>query len=346
VRPLYPAYSIAQRRVIAPTITVAPVLTWDVTIGSSPAVTPPTYTGSPGTITYTLRRDGVPVAGLTDVSEATIEAHVGVGADITPALGERLLVVDVEATVTNGAGSDSAASNAVSYYLDTHFRDVWDPDVGVTLEDGDTTVESIADQGPGGVTLASAGLGTRPTHNASDSGFGGEPSMTFDGADDILTSTSIGLSTLDTIQLWALVRAESASVNNGVWVYFLATGASFRLRQNGADATAANQAASTGAGTVSSTTGQFGEGVEALVGGTYDGAVPTQSAYLDSATAADTDIPAQTSMPTPLRISLGNTTGASQQANVTIALAVLDPSVDSVAIDHLVAYCSGRFGVP
>lgn len=176
---------------VAPTITVAPVLTWAVAIGSSPAITPPTYTGSPGTITYTLKRDGVAVGGLTDVTEATIEAHVGVDADIGPNL-------KVMATVTNGAGSDSDDSNVVVFDDATLLPNVALGHTyasapngnGITLADGGTTVDVWAAT-YGGDPLSIILVATnRPAWSASG-GAGGRPRVVFDGSNDQLLDAAI-----------------------------------------------------------------------------------------------------------------------------------------------------------
>jgi len=180
--------------VVAPVITVAPVLTWAVTIGSSPAVTPPTYTGSPGTITYTLKRDGAAVGGLTDVSEATIEAHVGVDADIGP----NILVT---ATVTNGAGADSEDSNTVVFNDATYLPNValghtyaGAPNGhGITLADGDTTIDVWAATyggDPLAIVLQALAATNRPAWSAAG-GAGGRPQAVFDGSDNGLVDAAI-----------------------------------------------------------------------------------------------------------------------------------------------------------
>jgi hypothetical protein len=91
-----------------PVITAPPALAWTVAHGTSPAITPPTYTGDAGTITYDLIR--LPsTTVLSGVSEATVEAYVSDRAtDVGPSW-------KVTATVTNGSGSDSEDSNTVAW---------------------------------------------------------------------------------------------------------------------------------------------------------------------------------------------------------------------------------------
>ena len=340
MRPLFPAYSVAQRRggLVAPTITVAPVLTWTVAIGGSPAITPPTYTGSPGTITYTLRRDGVAVGGLTDVSEATIEAHVGVSADIWPD-------IDVVATVTNGAGSDSEGSNVVAYALSQHWRHVYDA-ANASATAG--LVDSIDDTGSHGGINVTATLLERPTLNATDAGFNNEPSITFDGTTDNLRNTDVDLNAaLTSAQIFACMRIESASAANQCWVTLHNNTDSLRLRQVGADATAKPRWTSVSTAVNSDWSTVPGEGVEILCGGAWTGG--TSQFIYNGSTQEDTDTPVETSIGDVQQLFIGALGGPTPTlfANVTIALVVIAlNTVDSAARTHLLAYCQNRFGVP
>lgn len=180
---------------VAPTITAAPVLAWTIGVGTSPAITAPTYTGSPGTITYTLKRDGVNVAGVVDVSEATLEAYVtDTSADGACDIGPSMTV---EATVTNAAGSDSDTSNAVVYDDATRLPNtaIWISTDGVTTADAGASIDVWAST-LGGVscTITALGAGNRPAHNATG-GVGSRPLLTTDGTDDVMTGTlTIGVS--------------------------------------------------------------------------------------------------------------------------------------------------------
>lgn len=172
--------------IVAPTITVAPVLSWTIGVGTSPSVTAPTYTGSPGTITYTLKRDGVNVAGVVDVSEATLEAYVtDTSADGACDIGPSMTVV---ATVTNAAGSDSDTSNAEVYDDAARLPEtaIGVSTAGLTLADGDTTVDDWAATLGGISTSPDAPASTnRPAYSATG-GTGSRPLVTFDGTDNVL----------------------------------------------------------------------------------------------------------------------------------------------------------------
>ncbi len=204
----------------APLITVAPVLTWTVALGSSPAVTPPTYLGAAATITYTMQRNGVDVPGLINVSEATIEAYVAVGADVS-ATSMQL----VPATVTNAYGSATANSNAVAF-TPSGFSDllVW---LDITdLAPG--TVTSWIDRISGFNTVNQAGTVTR-----SDTAFsGGYPGNTFPGNANLkcpsgtslngknqLTAVFSVVASITSVMVW-LEQSVDAPANNGSWAVF------------------------------------------------------------------------------------------------------------------------------
>ncbi len=169
-----------------PVITAAPVLAWTIGVGASPAITAPTYTGTPGTITYTLKRDGVNVAGVVDVSEAVLEAYVtDTSADGACDIGPSMTV---EATVTNAVGSDSDTSNAVVYDDATRLPNtaIWISTDGVTTADAGATIDVWAST-LGGVscTITAPAAGQRPAHNATG-GVGSRPLITTDGTDDVM----------------------------------------------------------------------------------------------------------------------------------------------------------------
>lgn len=93
----------------APVITVAPVLGSGLRVGDLIDVTAATVTGDPApTVVYTLRRNGTPVAGLTDVDFATLAAHQYVDAD-------EGVDLTVRADASNGVLPDAdAVSNTVT----------------------------------------------------------------------------------------------------------------------------------------------------------------------------------------------------------------------------------------
>lgn len=162
---------------VAPTITVAPMLTWTVAHGSSPTITPPTYTGDPATITYDLIR--LPsTTVLSGVDLATAQAYVS---DRTTDVGYEWRV---DATATNGSGSDSASSNIVEWY-----PDVWSPrnllDAGtVTLVGSD--VDSW-DELIGGRHITAPGASNRPLYSATGFNGGSQPYVEADGALEYLS---------------------------------------------------------------------------------------------------------------------------------------------------------------
>lgn len=224
----------ARRGIIPPTITAPAVLTWDVTIGSSPTVTPPTYTGSPSTITYTLRRDGVGVAGLEDVDLATIEAHVGEGVSGTDArdIGPD---IDLAFEVTNSAGSDSGTSNVVVFDDATHLANVamYMLTEGVTTADGGTTVDAIA-QSYGGWNpgaFSATGSGVRPAYEATG-GVGGRPRMVTDGAVDYLLRTAMTKGSAWVGHDFGAVCSISADGANGDYLLAIGSAVGERRRLN------------------------------------------------------------------------------------------------------------------
>lgn len=158
---------------VAPTITVAPVLTWTVAHGSSPTITPPTYTGDPATITYDLIR--LPsTTVLSGVDLATAQAYVSDRAtDVGPSW-------KVTATATNGSGSDSVDSNEVRWYPDvwSGVRGLYDA-ASVTLVGSD--VDTWQDLSGNGNDLVAASSGVRPVHSATGFNGGSQPYVEGDG---------------------------------------------------------------------------------------------------------------------------------------------------------------------
>lgn len=188
-----------------PTITVAPVLAWTVEIGQSPTLTDPVYTGDPGTITWTLYRDGIADGTIAGVSKATAEAYTAVAADIGPDL-------HFEALVTNGAGADSDVTNTVVFNDATYLADtaIGVSTAGLTLADSDTTVDAWASS-LGGVsaTLSAAAVVNRPAYSATG-GAGSRPLVTGDGVQSLLTGTVTKGSAFASIEM-GLVGARSGS---------------------------------------------------------------------------------------------------------------------------------------
>jgi hypothetical protein len=169
-----------------PANTVPPAITWTLSIGNSPTLTPGTWTGSPS-LSYTLYRDGVADGTETGRSEAQVEAYVAVAADIGPAA---VLWYEDDAV-----SSTSAASNSVTY---AHATDLPDTAIGIgtaglTLADSDTTVQQW-DATMGGmsaaVSLSAPASGNRPAYSATG-GPSSKPMVTFDGSNDTLRSAAV-----------------------------------------------------------------------------------------------------------------------------------------------------------
>lgn len=167
---------------VAPTITVAPVLTWTVAHGSSPTITPPTYTGDPATITYDLIR--LPsTTVLSGVDLATAQAYV---ADRDTDLGPDW---ELDATVTNGSGSDSATSNTVTWDRSSLPIAGGHSGAGLVLADSGTTVDAWASSfGSVSATLTAPTASQRFAYSAT-AGVGSRPAATSDGVDDVLSGT-------------------------------------------------------------------------------------------------------------------------------------------------------------
>ena len=89
-----------------PVNTVAPVIAGTVNVGSSVAVTPGTWTGSP-TLTYSLYRGGVIDGTEVGRTEAQAEAYVFVAADIGPTIVWR--------EIANGVPANFADSNTLQF---------------------------------------------------------------------------------------------------------------------------------------------------------------------------------------------------------------------------------------
>jgi len=120
--------------VSAPVSTSAPTLSSPgIYIGGSLSFEPGTWAGtSPITLSYTVRRDGVAIAGLTGLTQAqmasALEAYGLVAADIGPDL-------TIQETATNAHGSASSVSNSLSYNPHTQpaWLECWDAAAGLSF---------------------------------------------------------------------------------------------------------------------------------------------------------------------------------------------------------------------
>jgi hypothetical protein len=173
---LFPAHNARLRRTsggVTPANTVPPSITWALTIGSSPTLTPGTWTGSPS-LTYSLRRDGVDVVGQTGRTEAQIEAYLATASDV---VASGLVVREVDSV-----SATSADSNSVAYLpsIDPTALMWWDPSsVSGAVSSWVDQIASVA---------ATQATGTKqPTASATAIG-GSYPGVTSDGGDSLVAS--------------------------------------------------------------------------------------------------------------------------------------------------------------
>lgn len=151
----------------APANTVAPTLGGGMYAGSSPAITPGIWTGSP-TLTYSLEVNGVEVASGT---EAEVEAYVYAIAD--EGLDAQLR------EIPNGNAALQASSGTVRIWnpLEDSGIKLWlRADKGITL--ASTKVSAWVSQA-GDASLAQATDATRPTFVSSDSNFNNRATVSF-----------------------------------------------------------------------------------------------------------------------------------------------------------------------
>lgn len=255
--------AMARRRAslggVAPTITVAPVLTWTVEHGTSPTITEGSYTGDAGTWTYDLVRGVTTV--LSGVSKATVEAYVSDRAtDVGPDW-------KVTGTITNGSGADSADSNTVAWYPDvwSGVRGLYDA-VDVTLVGSD--VDTWQDLSGNGNDLVAASSGVRPLYSASGFNGGSEPYVEGDGVAEWLRDTAFGWGGAPTaVSFLAALRVVTPTSGRNIMRYagvgvrpYLAQTTSDRIQWFAFDGTGLTSAASaiTVARTVSAISQQIG----------------------------------------------------------------------------------------
>jgi hypothetical protein len=109
-------------------------------------------------------------------------------------------------------------------------------DLGITLNGG--TVSAWADQSGTGDSNKNCTQGTaanQPTYNASDAGYNGKPTLSFDGTNDFMVSAvwSVAPTTVGTV----LAVCECASSGTRIIFCFASAGGSGELYANGGGAT-------------------------------------------------------------------------------------------------------------
>jgi hypothetical protein len=318
----------------APVITVAPVLAGPVSIGATIDVTAATVTGDPTpTVVYTLRRDGVAVAGLTDVAFATLAAHVYVAADIGPSLTVRV-------DATNSEGADDAVSNAIAYlpYTQPAWSECWDADAGVTIVGSDVD-EWIGRLHSGDLDAVTSS--NRPEFLASL--IGGEPTIRFNGSSDYLFGT-LGTSIAAGDHTMLLVGRRPVAGGFGR-LLVLGDGTTLRsqLRYGGTGELSTQVA---GTATTSSTGGTAWAITEdATVAGVRDGAAAGQvQVWRDGASlaAGGTGIPASAMA----NASVGALLNGTQPGQVDIAFVAFKQGLLTTAQwADWTAYAAYRWGV-
>lgn len=311
----------------APENTAAPTLAGTVEIGASLAVTPGTWTGSPS-LTYTLLRDGTPIAGLDGVSEATIEAYALVSADIGPSLVLR---------ESDSVSSTSADSTAVKYDLGTHWYDVFDV-AEATLADGDTTVDSILSTTGTGNEIAAPAASNRPAYSASDAGFNDQPAASGDGSSDYLRDAAYSFG--GNPSAWALfdvTRIDGFSAGEA-FAQYSQGGVAVRLRMNTGPVA---QLTGSGTGIVTSTGTTTLSGA-VLIG--FDWAEGGNQRVYYGTTVEDTD--ANGAVVGDSGVMEWAAIGGAFHAQISLALRVVHNALPTATmLTHLAAYCSYRFGV-
>lgn len=187
-------------------------------IGTSP-LTIVSRSGDDGSFLYTLRRDGVPVAGFVSVTAATIATYTIVEADIGPGL----TVFDEN----SGLESNPVRFDDAAYFPGTTIG-VSTQGVGLAGSDVQTWSGTL---GGVPVTLAADAPTNRPAYDGSG-GVGGRPRITFDGIDDCLHGILTKGSAWDDYE-WGVVKHQTAATAAGATTlaYTAGTVARFRLTE-------------------------------------------------------------------------------------------------------------------
>lgn len=168
----------------APTLVTPPVIAaasaW--AIGAGWTITPAVVTGVVTSRTYTLERDGTPITGVIGVSEAALEAHARVAADI----GRHITVVE---TITGPGGVLVVESAAIKAALEDAITILYTAASWVAVQIFLARADALTDAGGGKVSVW-ANLGTlsdgtqgvdasRPVYSAT--GLDGAPGLGFAG---------------------------------------------------------------------------------------------------------------------------------------------------------------------
>lgn len=217
---LAPAPGLCDRRALGPVSLVAPVLSSPAYAGSSPAITPGTWSGSP-TLTYSLEIDGVEVESG---SEQEVEAYVYTLAD------EGLDAVVYE--IADGNVPGAAPSNTVTVYdLSTeagYHLDIFADPANVELVDdaGTSRVSEWAELARAG-TYVQGTMGNRPAWVASRASLGGRPAVHLPGSARYMNGgPGVGASDITAYFFGDMLAASSAlrlllstATANGLYLY-------------------------------------------------------------------------------------------------------------------------------
>lgn len=313
-----------------PVNTIAPSLTGAIHIGDSPLVTAGTWAGSP-VLTYTYKRDGIAVGGLTGVSLATVNAHVYVAADIGPAI-----TVD---EIPDGITGSAVPTNAVAWddvqtANDEGARAVWDA-AYVTLSGSD--IATVTDRS-GHNNGLSVGTGTAPLYVASDAGFNNEPAIQADGGTEWLRNTAFDFgASVTSLGMYLVWRVDTPTTND-LWCAY---GTSVLFRQ-AAGPTAQLAIAGSGGATSTGTTTLSGAH---LVGGDVVLVSGNVRVLIDGA-VEDTDANTRAALSDDSALAVFARTDGTNTAAASMAYGVvLNSPASSDYLAELHAYCQYRFGV-
>ena len=257
-----------------------------------------------------------PIAGETGSTYTVDRADGTIGPDITQ---------------DNGSG----ASNALRYDPALHWRDVYDPAVGVSDTSGD--VDAWDTRTATGNNLEKTGDVARPSLIASDVDFGGGPAIQFNGGSEKLRVVAYDAGdTVDEISLFVWGRIDTAAASD-VWLAYGDGTGSVRLRQAAGPTTQLTTLGASGNATSISTTAVSGA---QLVGATWI-AGGSQTARL-GATAEDTDTNTRAAFADDLPLYLGSAHDGTATAAITVGLVCVDTTVSEDKIADLAEYVTWR----
>lgn len=187
-----------------PGLLVAPVISGTILAGNSLTLTPGSWTNTPLTVSWTIRRGGVAIVGQTGLSEAQVEAYVLTTDDEGP-------VIDVVESVTNLDGSASSTSNRLQWSpLSEPTLLHWLSASSSTMSLTGSSVNSVTCLKSGVVCTGQGSAGQLPQYGATLNG-GMYPAFGFVGS----TRLSCGFgATLSGITAYTIIYGGITTPNN------------------------------------------------------------------------------------------------------------------------------------